>query len=277
MGGVGARLGQSGVLHPKPGAFLGHPRQPDVLRLVPTSQPSCQQPPQDIWPKRLVSNLPGFPNPARDSPGERAHPKQEGQRTVTCGASHGCGKCDTCRRVWVGSVRNKAQKQRLCLAPPVSTGGCGGGGPGHQVCGPPGSLGSRPCEWWGLCPGSVQADRWPLPWQNLPEPTGDTAWAVVCLRPRISDAFLRHASGSREPPRVRLPPAQPQVLAVASGSLDQCLNLQLLLLMGAHSRALHVGSVNHRAQGRVGPGWRLLRSRGARIMPSSEAHWPLVG
>lgn len=133
----------------------------------------------------------------------------------------------------MGSVRVRFQKQRLCLAPPVSTGGRGGGGPGAtRLPGKP-SLHSG-----GAVSRDVQADRRPLPWQNLPGTRGATQPGCGKPRPlpRISDAFLRHASGSREPLGSDSPLLSHKA-AVASGKSDQCLNLQLLLLMGAHSRA----------------------------------------
>lgn len=73
----------------------------------------------------------------------------------------------------MGSVRVSFQKQRLCLAPPVSTGGCGGGGPGAtRVQGPPGSLGSRPCGVVGLCPGMSKLTGGLCPGRTCQEPTG---------------------------------------------------------------------------------------------------------
>lgn len=98
----------------------------------------------------------------------------------------------------MGSVRVSFQKQRLCLAPPVSTGGCGEGSRGPPGSGGLSSPGKRPCGVVGLCPRDVQADRWPLPWQSLPGTHGVTQ--PGCGKaPASGSQMPPPASGSREP------------------------------------------------------------------------------
>lgn len=126
----------------------------------------------------------------------------------------------------------------------------GEGGPGATRL-----PGKPPPRSGGAVSRDVQADRRPLPWQNLPGTCRATQPGCAEPRPltRISDVSPppRHPSASREPLGLGSPLLSHEP-AVASGKSRHCLNLQLPQQSPHHGE----GRVNH---------------RGAWTVPSSQA------